>query len=368
MSGDAHATGAAQVARGREFLRAWKPSDACGNPEVAIRNKLRMLPKPLRLWGFLLPPNLPFQTICAVACWWDSPVMNEIDPLSGPAALVTGALLLLSLSCLVGYVIYFNRVKQFARFLQPRLEPAAWQWTDMLVILITFFTAAVFSSSAKTSLEADPSLTPGMALIYSGLVFQLTLLSGLFFLLYLGRKLHGAPCPFTQELAPHAQSHARAPLHKGRLIFICVTVQLALWPFVAIAAQLNTFIMQLMGRKPELQAIVKILMETDSRLVMGSLLFMAVILAPVIEELLFRCFLYRFLKKHMHWQAAMLASAVAFACIHDAPLFNLLPLTLLGCAFTLVYEYKRTLWAPVIMHAVFNLTQCLMMLALKTTV
>lgn len=86
------------------------------------------------------------------------------------------------------------------------------------------------------------------------------------------------------------------------------------------------------------------------RLMLG---FMAVITAPLTEELLFRGFLYGVIKRYTErWFAACFTSVI-FAVVHfhvgTAP-----QLFLLGLGLAIAYEQTGCLLVPVFMHALFN--------------
>lgn len=73
---------------------------------------------------------------------------------------------------------------------------------------------------------------------------------------------------------------------------------------------------------------------------------------PMVEELFFRGVLYRGLRPHGVARAALL-SALFFAVAH----FNWavgFAAFLLGLLAAYVYERKRTLWAPIVLHVAFN--------------
>ena len=79
----------------------------------------------------------------------------------------------------------------------------------------------------------------------------------------------------------------------------------------------------------------------------------AVVLAPVVEEVLFRGILYRAIKQQGYPQLALWGSSLFFAAIHSN-LLTFLPLLGLALTFALLYERTDTLLAPIATHAVFN--------------
>ena len=98
---------------------------------------------------------------------------------------------------------------------------------------------------------------------------------------------------------------------------------------------------------------LRLLQEDASPQAFGAVLLAAVVLAPLLEELLFRVILLEWLKTHMTAREAITVSSVAFAVVHG-PLDGvaLLPLAiLLGC----LYDAKRSFWSVFVAHGCFNL-------------
>jgi uncharacterized protein len=93
----------------------------------------------------------------------------------------------------------------------------------------------------------------------------------------------------------------------------------------------------------------------------------AVVLAPLVEELLYRGLLLRALLRRMEPAGAVFASAVVFALVHfvgDPGTLPFLPaLTALGVVLGLVALRTGDLKASILIHAGFNLTTTLLFLA-----
>lgn len=87
-----------------------------------------------------------------------------------------------------------------------------------------------------------------------------------------------------------------------------------------------------------------------SRAVLGVV---AIALAPVAEEVLFRGILYTAVKQAGFPRLALWGTSLLFAAIH-ANLATLLPLLVLSLALTLLYEKTGNLLAPIAAHALFN--------------
>lgn len=90
-------------------------------------------------------------------------------------------------------------------------------------------------------------------------------------------------------------------------------------------------------------------LDSTSRIL---LTVVAVGMAPVFEEFLFRGLLFRGLIRTMRLPSAVIASALVFAIIHPAPSFP--TVLLLGVATALLFHRTKALWAPIAAHAAYN--------------
>jgi membrane protease YdiL (CAAX protease family) len=87
----------------------------------------------------------------------------------------------------------------------------------------------------------------------------------------------------------------------------------------------------------------------------GYLLFAltAVVIAPLVEELTFRVFIFNAVLRRAPFLVAAVCSGALFAAAH-ADLYALAPLTLGGVVLAQVYYRTRNAWCSMITHAIFN--------------
>ncbi len=83
------------------------------------------------------------------------------------------------------------------------------------------------------------------------------------------------------------------------------------------------------------------------------IILLAVAVAPLAEEFIFRFFLYGVLRRYVGRAVALLISALLFAGVH-AHLPSFAPLFVLGACFTLAYEWSGSLLVSMTMHTMFN--------------
>tara|TARA_B110000881_G_scaffold221345_1_gene250299 strand:+ start:2406 stop:3257 length:852 start_codon:yes stop_codon:yes gene_type:complete len=111
------------------------------------------------------------------------------------------------------------------------------------------------------------------------------------------------------------------------------------------------------------QRVVEMIRETQDMALLGAMVFSAVVVAPIAEEVIFRGFLYPVVKRYSEpWFAAIFTGCL-FGVIH----FNLMSfplLALMGIVLVVLYEITGSLWVPIACHAAFNALQVgVMMLA-----
>ncbi len=80
----------------------------------------------------------------------------------------------------------------------------------------------------------------------------------------------------------------------------------------------------------------------------------AVIIAPIAEELVFRAGIFRFFLGRMSVPAAMTLSAFLFAMLH-LNLYSFVPLMVFGVLLCVGYQLSGSIRVPIAMHALFNL-------------
>lgn len=111
--------------------------------------------------------------------------------------------------------------------------------------------------------------------------------------------------------------------------------------------------MQLLGRQIENPQMDLLAPERFDWSMYLAMLLVAGLLAPLVEEVAFRGLLYRWLRERAGIWIAAAGSALGFSVLHGIP--GLIPaIAVLGLILAWVYEVTRSIWAPVIVHGVYN--------------
>jgi len=112
-------------------------------------------------------------------------------------------------------------------------------------------------------------------------------------------------------------------------------------------------VQKIFGSADDSQMIVKYFLEHPDLKHRAAVIFMAVIMAPVAEEVIFRGYFYGVIRSYGGRLPALLTSSLLFAAIH-VHLPSLLGLGILAIILCMVYERTGSLWASIAMHAAFN--------------
>lgn len=83
------------------------------------------------------------------------------------------------------------------------------------------------------------------------------------------------------------------------------------------------------------------------------IIFLAVMVAPIAEEFIFRFFLYGVMRRYLGRFLGVILTSFLFAAVHThLPTFG--ALFILGACFTVAYEWSGSILVPMTMHALFN--------------
>jgi membrane protease YdiL (CAAX protease family) len=101
------------------------------------------------------------------------------------------------------------------------------------------------------------------------------------------------------------------------------------------------------------QEIIQVFERSSSIGQRLPIILLAVVVAPVAEEIAFRGYIYGVMRRYFGALPALVFTGVLFAIVHlNVP--TLFPLFILSCLFTVSYEATGSLLVPMTMHALFN--------------
>lgn len=101
------------------------------------------------------------------------------------------------------------------------------------------------------------------------------------------------------------------------------------------------------------QEVVDSMKNASSIGLKTGMIISACLIAPLVEEVVFRGYIYGVLKQFTHPLFATLTAGALFAAVH-LNLPALVPLWIFAIILTLAYELSGSLWVPIGIHAGFN--------------
>lgn len=225
-------------------------------------------------------------------------------------------------------------------------------WANFGIFVCALIATSFFVQIVAIGLLVEPSpdpsvpreLTPGLAVL-AILTFQLPLL----FVFYALRRFY--PGQFASRLSHTSLSFVQAfcktlPLFIMYLPIIWLVA--FIWGYALVGLETLGLIEQ---AKP--QELVEVFGSGGDPLLIVLIALFAVALAPLVEELVFRGGVYRFLKSQTSILAAQVISGMLFSMIHQN-LYSFLPLAVVGICLARVYEKSGNILVPICFHALFN--------------
>ncbi|MFL6541481.1 MAG: CPBP family intramembrane glutamic endopeptidase [Chthoniobacterales bacterium] len=133
--------------------------------------------------------------------------------------------------------------------------------------------------------------------------------------------------------------------------FITAAVLLfAAYPLLFLSDLLSQRVLHLPSGR---QNIVELFSGSETLQQRVVIIVLAVGIAPLVEEFVFRFFLYGVLRRYLGRFVGLISNAALFSAVH-AHLPSAAPLFVLGACFTIAYEWSGSIVVSMTMHALFN--------------
>lgn len=135
---------------------------------------------------------------------------------------------------------------------------------------------------------------------------------------------------------------------------------------ILIVAPINLIVQMLLTEPRENPQITAIQPTGDTTLMMVTMIILTAVIVPIIEEVIFRGVIYRWLRRFSSMGMAIALSSLVFGMVHG--ITHLIPaLTVLGLVLAWSYERTGSLWVPILIHGVFNGVMMLLMYGIVST-
>ncbi len=149
----------------------------------------------------------------------------------------------------------------------------------------------------------------------------------------------------------------------GKDLFRGVVAYVAAVPILIFYAALYHVWLQWTGHEPEPQDVVRLFADLDRGFMYFYFIFLAIVVAPFAEEVLFRGVLLPALGRRVGVGAAILISSALFAVMHFH-VGSLVPLFVFSIALSLAYIYTESIGVPIVMHMLFNAVSLMVMISI----
>ena len=275
-----------------------------------------------------------------------------------PAETLANVVTLLEyLLCAVGLVLLWRVVlRPEARRAYAATGPKLLTWetgpSEFLLYVFVIFGAGLFASFASGLLLSRFGASADAKTILSTAAFQLGMLCA----------VAALPLDFGGAKSTRGLPGVKPDLRGGAVTFLIAL------PLVTLANLIGLGVLKLTGLPAEEQDLLQLFARANSGTMLATLIFLAVVMAPLTEELLFRATIFRFLRTRTPRWLSLLLPGVVFASLHvnwtnlDG-LASLLPLIALAVIFSIAYERTGRIGTAIAAHALFNLHTILLLFA-----
>jgi len=251
-----------------------------------------------------------------------------------PIALAVGLLLTAGMASLLFFFLrHQETVPPWRVQLATSANASPWQWRDLLNLLFLVAIAQIACVALPTSFLLSALAFPGVVIL--GMA-------------WLARR----------KLRPFG-----VPIRGRALMGQALLRWLAILPILWFCAFLWQLLLKGFGIEPDLQDTIRLFIDNDSLVQRGVFIFLAVVVAPLAEEGLFRGILQPLLIRRFGTLMGLTLTALGFAALH-ANLGAFVSLAIFSVALSLATARTGTLWVPVLMHALFNAMNLALLTAL----
>lgn len=264
---------------------------------------------------------------------------------------------------LIPSALFTNWIAKKAGFFKakqlPKLETT---WYQALVAFGIYFSSACF---IKKLFEHAEGIYPEIIAHWNNISNTTYAILNLTIFYCISAPLVIAYSYFKNEAESFWNCKGHPPSKLLKIFWIGAATWIISYPVVSLVSQTFELIVHSILKLPMRTQVAVKLMEKafgeSHPLSLTAIIIIVVILAPLIEEILFRGFLYNVVKKNYGIKAAYIVSASLFALVHYSPSqqWNNVPLLLgfLPMSFYLSYLFEKygTIIAPYGLHFGVNL-------------
>lgn len=239
---------------------------------------------------------------------------------------------------------------------QNRLPSPLDTWTAP-VSQFFLFLAYVFLGTTAVSLAASLlgrslPLEGDARVVFAGAAAQLGMVTGV------------AVYHFTVERIRSSATPAAVGIVRSGVVTFLISL-----PILTATSLAWQAFLELSGLPVERQDLIRMFAHADSPGLLLAMMTLAVIVAPIAEELVFRAGLFRYFRTRMSRSVALVAPALFFAVLHVGDwrtlegFASLAPLAVLAIVYSIAYERTGRIGTAMVAHGLFNLNTIVLILA-----
>lgn len=141
------------------------------------------------------------------------------------------------------------------------------------------------------------------------------------------------------------------PFSKNMSCILVVLIVTYLFNNLIIFSGLNQYLQTMFGANPLQNSVLAL--KTSPLKETYPIVVSSIIIAPFIEEIFFRGYLYPFIKEYSSPLFSAITISLLFGIIHMS-IIHILPLAVFGFLLTYAYEKTKNIWVPITTHCIFN--------------
>lgn len=232
------------------------------------------------------------------------------------------------------------------------LEPWPAPINSFLLFLLYIFLGTMFAALVAPLISRQLPLKGDALTIFNGAAAQFGMIAGVVAYHFRVERLR-------LDISP-----PRAALLPSGLATFLISL-----PILAVTSLAWQAFLELSGLPAQRQDLIRMFAHADSIGLLLTMTALAVVIAPIAEELVFRAGLFRYFRTRMSRSVALVAPALFFAVLHVSDwrtldgFASVGPLTVLAIVYSIAYERTGRIGTAIVAHALFNLNTVVMILA-----
>jgi len=127
---------------------------------------------------------------------------------------------------------------------------------------------------------------------------------------------------------------------------------------------INNFFLEKFGIETTTNPAIELFLKIKSAFLFSLLLLQIVFFGPLVEELFFRGFIYKLLRKKYGFLLSATSSSLLFAALHRSSQ-DAFPLVILAIILCYVYEKTNNIASPILFHIIHNSLNASFLLLVK---